>query len=267
MKNVLLSFLMTLLFLPVHALAADIRWTENREIENIFTAAEVTGTFVLYNPADDTFTGYNRARAVEPFIPASTFKLANSLIGLSTGAVKSVDDILPYGGKPQNVKAWEKDMGLREAIRVSNVPIYQELARRIGLARMREALKVMHYGNEETGKNVDQFWLEGPLAITAVEQARFCAALAQGTLPFAEAVQSAVREISLVEQGDGWELYGKTGAATKAQPQIGWWVGWVHKDNRIYAFALNMNLVDLKKDMPKRVELGRKALTALKLLP
>ena len=52
--------------------------------------------------------------------------------------MKSVDEVLPYGGKPQPRKEWERDMGLREAIKMSNVPIYQELARRIGIVRMRE---------------------------------------------------------------------------------------------------------------------------------
>lgn len=267
MKRLLFFIVMVVLLMPVHAFAAEIQWIDNQKIGAIFKDAGVEGTFVLYDPVNNTFTGYNQSRAAESFLPASTFKLPNSLIGLSTGAVNSVDDIIPYDGKPQYMKAWEKDMGLREAIRVSNVPVYQELARRIGLTKMREALAAMHYGNEQTGDKVDQFWLEGPIAISALEQARFCASLAQGTLPFDAKVQSAVREISLVEKGEGWALFGKTGAAARVKPQIGWWVGWVQKDNRIYAFALNTNLVDFEKDLPKRIELGRKALTALGLLP
>ena len=267
MKRLLFSIVMLVLLTPAHALATEIQWTDNQKIEEIFKSAGVEGTFVLYDPVNNTFTGYNQPRAAERFYPASTFKLANSLIGLSSGAVKSVDDILPYGGKPQRIKAWEKDMGLREAIRVSNVPVYQELARRIGLAKMREALAAMHYGNEQAGDNVDQFWLEGPLVISAVEQTRFCASLAQGTLPFPANIQSAVREISLAEKGEGWTLYGKTGTVSATQPQIGWWVGWVQKGDHIYAFALNINMEDPQKDSPKRIGLGRKALAVFKLLP
>ncbi|MBD3824082.1 MAG: class D beta-lactamase, partial [Epsilonproteobacteria bacterium] len=50
------------------------------------------------------------------YFPASTFKIANSLIGLSSGAVKSVDEILPYKGpaKPY-IPEWEEDMGLTKA--------------------------------------------------------------------------------------------------------------------------------------------------------
>jgi len=69
-------------------------------------------------------------------VPASTFKIANTIIALETGVVKDENEIIPYGGRP--FKHWEKDMSMREAIALSAVPIYQELARRIGLERYRE---------------------------------------------------------------------------------------------------------------------------------
>lgn len=42
-------------------------------------------------------------------------------------------------------------MGLRGAMKVSNVPLYQELARRIGLQRMGEAIVRLVYGNQQIG--------------------------------------------------------------------------------------------------------------------
>ena len=107
-----------------HASATE--WQENSQIAKLFKDAGVEGTFVLFDVSQDSFTGFNHKRAKQRFIPASTFKVANSLIGLSTGAVESVDEILPYGGKSQFIKAWENDMSLRDAIKISNVPIYQE---------------------------------------------------------------------------------------------------------------------------------------------
>ena len=64
-------------------------------------------------------------------------------------------------------------MGLRKAIAISNVPIYQELARRIGLERMKHYLKSFEYGNTDTGEIIDRFWLDGPLEISALEQVNF----------------------------------------------------------------------------------------------
>ncbi len=241
-------------------------WRDSPEVARLFAEARAEGTFVLYDLCADRFTGFDRARAETRFVPASTFKIANSLIGLATGAVSGVDEVLPYGGKPQPFPAWERDMGLREAIGVSNVPIYQELARRVGLAAMAENVARLDYGNGDIGGVVDRFWLAGPLEISAVEQARFLARLLRNQLPFPIAVQAQVRAIVPAERGEGWELAGKTGWATERAPRLGWWVGWVKNGEHWYSFALNMDIARAE-DLPRRVELGKAALRALGVLP
>lgn len=242
-----------------------LEWQASPAVDQLFAEAGVEGTFVLYDAQTQSLTGHDRARAETRFIPASTFKIPNSLIGLSTGTVSSVEEVLPYGGKPQPFKAWEKDMGLREAIKASNVPVYQELARRIGLERMRPNVAKLGFGNGEIGTVVDNFWLVGPLKISAVEQTQFLARLARDQLPFPPAAQAQVREIAQLEQGEGWTLYGKTGWATTYTPQVGWWVGWVEQNGKLYSFALNMDMAQLS-EAPKRLVLGKASLKALGLL-
>ena len=204
-----------------------------------------------------------KTRATKRFTPASTFKIANSLIGLDGAAVKNVDEVLPYGGKPQRLKQWERDMNLREAIKASNVPIYQELARRIGLERMREGVKKLGYGNMEIGSVVDRFWLDGPLAVSAVEQTEFLHRLAKGSLPIKPDAVRSVKEITLLEKTDAYELHGKTGwLFNPTPPQIGWWVGWIEHENKTYPFALNIDMMK-DEDAAKRILIGRECLRAL----
>ena len=227
---------------------------------------KVNGTFVLYDVAAQTYQGHDQARAEKRFIPASTFKIPNSLIGLSVGAVKNVDEALPYKGETHPfIQAWAKDMGLREAIKLSNVRIYQELARRIGLERMRENILRLSYGNMEIGTSVDTFWLTGPLEISAVEQTEFLAKLVKDELPFPLELQKSVREIVFMEAGKNWQLYGKTGWADTPDQKIGWWIGWVVQNERVYVFALNMDMQNAS-EASKRMELGKASLQALGLL-
>lgn len=142
--------------------AQAVSWEENPQVGQLFKSAEVQGTFVLYDVTAQTYIGHDQPRAERQFVPASTFKIPHTLIGLAVGAVASVDEVLPYTGPPHPfIKAWAKDMGLRKAIALSNVSIYQELARRIGLARMREHVARLAYGNTEIGTIVDTFWLRG----------------------------------------------------------------------------------------------------------
>jgi beta-lactamase class D len=248
-------------------LPAGLRWREDPRLGALFRQAGLEGTFVLLDARRALLVGTNRSRALSRYTPASTFKIANSLIGLSVGAVASVDTVLPYrSDAPPFSQAWQKDMGLREAIVVSNVPIYQELARRIGLERMRQAVNRLDYGNRAIGGQVDTFWLRGPLAISAVEQTRFLDRLARGVLPFPAEAQRAVRDITLVERGPGWELHAKTGWQNGPGPGVGWWVGWLERGGRAYPFALNLDIRQ-PADGEQRQRLGRAALRQLGLLP
>lgn len=219
-----------------------------------FNQAEATGTLLLMNGRTGAIRVWNSERAAKRYIPASTFKIANSLIGLETGAVKDVDEVLPYGGKPQMFKEWEQDLPLRKAIQVSAVPIYQELARRIGPERMAKGVASLAYGNMKTGKTVDRFWLDGPLEISAVEQVRFIRQLLANELPLKPETMMAVREIVPTEPMDDATIHYKTGWCTATTPQIGWIVGWVEKDGANHPFALNIDMADLK-DAPKRMQI------------
>lgn len=256
-------FAAVLLLLTFQAHALD--WQDSPQVSQLFGNTGVKGTFVLYDVTAQRLIGHDQARANTRFIPASTFKIPHTLIGLSVGAVKNVHEVLPYGGRPQPFKAWEKDMSLREAIAASNAAIYQELARRIDLKRMRDGVSRMDFGNEEIGTVVDDFWLVGPLMISAVEQTRFLAKLAQDVLPFSKDLQESVREVIQLEHRDNWTLYGKTGWVNAPNPGIGWWVGWVQKDGYVYGFALNIDIQQVT-DASKRVELGKASLKALGLL-
>ena len=260
-----MRWIFTSLLLLLVGQAQALEWRDSPALAQVFAEAGVAGTFVLYDVDQGLLLGHDRRRAYTRYVPASTFKIAHSLIGLATGAVSSVDEVFVYDGKPRFLKSWERDMGLREAIKLSNVPVYQELARRIGLERMRAQLAPLGFGNGQVGEVVDQFWLRGPLAISAVEQTQFLARLARDQLPLPLAIQAQVRQISQLEQGEDWVLYGKTGWASSSEPGIGWWVGWLEQDGRLYSFALNMPMGDLA-DADRRIDLGKAGLRALGLL-
>lgn len=259
MRRLVLFFLATIVALQP---AFGSTFKPAPELEKIFQENGAVGTFVLFDVGEDTMLVWNEQRAKERFIPASTFKIANTVIGLQFGAVKDVDEVLPYGGKPQWMKEWERDMGLREAIKMSNVAIYQELARRIGLERMRDGVKRLNYGNMDIGKIVDRFWLDGPLKISAVEQTEFLNRLLARKLRIKEDVIAAVKEITLQEKTDAYALHAKTGWGGSGKPYIGWWVGWVERNNQIFPFALNIDMMS-DADAPKRVSIGRDCLKAL----
>ena len=61
------------------------------------------------------------------------------------------------------LESWKADASLRSAIKLSQVPAYKELARRIGAERMQANIKKLHYGNESMGNKIDSFCWKGRL--------------------------------------------------------------------------------------------------------
>lgn len=236
------------------------------DLQSVFQAAGVRGTFALLDVRSGRTTVVDKGRARQRLIPASTFKIPHSLIALETGVIADEYEVIPYGGQPQPFPEWEHDMNLRDAVRASNVPVFQTLSRRIGLKRERQWVNRLAYGDREIGSVVDRFWLDGPLEISAVEQTRFLSRLARQKLPVSRSSQLTVRDILKTEEKDGYALFAKTGWGMSTEPGIGWWVGWVERGRDLYTFALNIDVV-ADSDTGKRVPVARELLQSLGALP
>ncbi len=235
---------------------------ERTDLQKTFQERNAVGSFAIYDPAKDELILVNSKRAQQRMIPASTFKIANALIALETGVVANENEVIPYGGKPQRFKSWERDMSIRDGIKISNVPVFQELATRISIVRYEDWLKRLHYGNGLVGSNVKTFWLDGPLKISVVEQVKFLTKLAQQKLPVSKRSQVRVADILKQETKAGRTLYGKTGWTSATTPELGWFVGWVDGENGIQAFALNMD-IENRVDAKKRVAIAKAVLEKL----
>lgn len=212
------------------------------EIPLLFNYAQTQAVFVTYDGTHLKRYGNDLNRAKTSYIPASTFKMLNALIGLQHGKATNTE-IFKWNGGKRSFPTWEKDMTLAEAMQVSAVPVYQELARRIGLDLMSQEVKRVGFGNTQIGQQVDNFWLVGPLKITPEQEAKFAYQLAKKTLPFDDAVQQQVKDMLYVERRGDSKLYAKSGWGMDVEPQVGWYTGWVEQPNgQITAFALNMHM-------------------------
>src|SRR3977135_4644506 len=117
-------------------------------------------------------------------LPASTFKIPNSLIALETGVVVDPDkDVFKGDGVTRPIEAGNKDHTMRSAIAASAVPVYQEIARRIGEERMQKYVDLLDYGNRDIGGGLHQFWLTGNMRIDPIQQVDFVDRLRRGGLP------------------------------------------------------------------------------------
>src|SRR5450759_1524839 len=73
-------------------------------------------------------------------------------------------------------------------------------------AGRRKKTRLREHGDRKRGRSI---WLDGPLAISAVEQTEFLHRMLSGSLPINANAVSAVKEITLLEKTDTYELHGK----------------------------------------------------------
>ncbi|WP_019509324.1 class D beta-lactamase [Pleurocapsa sp. PCC 7319] len=204
----------------------------------------VNGSIIIYALDLDNFYQHNPSRNNTAFLPASTYKIPNSLIALETKVIKDDVDVLTWDGIERSfngspIAKWNQDLNLRLAFKYSAVWFYQVLARRIGHQRMQDFVAQIEYGNQNIGnkEDIDRFWLEGELRITPKQQITFLRRLYQNDLPFSQRTIDLVKDIAIAEQTPNYILRGKTGLTS----EIGWYVGYLEQNDNVYFFATNVD--------------------------
>ncbi len=230
-------------------------------VESAFQNRQVTGCFILHDLEKDSTLIYNPQRSVEEFLPASTFKIPNSLIALECKVIANENEIIPWDNVVRLVPGWNTDQTMCTAIRYSAVWFYQELARRVGEKRMNDWLGKLNYGNKVAGPEVDNFWLSGDLRITPMQQVDFLKKMIREELPVKEKNLNIVKEIMITERNDRYVIRAKSGWAT-AGPQIGWYVGWLELDAKYYIFVNNIDIIH-QGDEKYRTEIAMEILNEI----
>ncbi|MCL1091590.1 class D beta-lactamase [Shewanella profunda] len=241
-------------------------WQETRSWDPHFTQHQTKGVLVLWNENKQQGFTNNLKRANQGFLPASTFKIPNSLIALDLGMVKDEHQVFKWDGKSRSIAAWDRDHDLVTAMKYSVVPIYQEFARQIGEARMGKMIAVFDYGNEDISGNLDSFWLDGAIRISAKQQIDFLRRLYHNKLHVSERSQRIVKQAMLTEANGDYIIRAKTGYAVRAEPSIGWWVGWVELDDNVWFFAMNMDMPSADA-LPLRQAITKEILKLEKIIP
>jgi len=210
---------------------------ERADLRAIIDSTRFTGSVLVYDVRRDRWIGVNADSADRRLLPASTFKIPNSLIALETGVVTDERTILPWDSIPRARTELNRDLSLREAFRLSALPHYRGIARRIGAERMQNHLDRIGYGNRDISGGIDNFWVEGGLRISPREQVVFVTRLLRGDLPFSARTMEVVRGIMIFEESPDYTLRAKTGWVYGPKGQVGWWVGWLERGEDAYVFA------------------------------
>ena len=230
--------------------------TTDESLKKYFDEHQVEGTFALLDNGTNEFKVYNLPRFRDSsYLPASTFKIINSLIGLQTGKIVNDSMIINWDGIDRGRSECNRDMNMYDAFRISCPPWYMELARRIGKDTMQTWLDSLGYGKKQNGQfkikeNLDTFWLDNSVKITPDEQLGLVKKLYFNQLPFHRVNQEIVKNAMLFENNANYKLSYKTGWGTRENGnQLGWIIGWIEENRHPYFFVMNIESPDKSIDM------------------
>lgn len=233
--------------------------------KSIFDKYDTDGTIVVkdYRVASSKTYVYNKARSTVRYTPASTFKIPHSLFALDAGVVKDEFQTFKWDGVINEIPTHNQDQTLRSAMRYSALWAYRGFAKEIGERKAIEYLQKIKYGNQSASVKVRDYWVNGGLEVSAVEQVEFLQKLYRNELPFKVEHQLLTKDIMVTGAGLDWIMRSKTGLGQ----QVGWWVGWVELPAGPVFFAVNIDTPNRMADTYKRQAIGHEVLRAVGALP
>jgi beta-lactamase class D len=191
----------------------------------------------------------------ERVTPASTFKIAISLMGYDSGFLKdAVTPVLPFrAGYPDWGGAeWRQPTDPSRWIKYSVVWFSQQVTQSLGQARFQQYVDAFQYGNKDVsgdpGKHngLTRAWISSSLKISPLEEVAFLGKLVNRKLPVTPHAFDMTSQITEISQlPDGWDIHGKTGAGFPLKPDgsddkahgYGWFVGWATNRDKTFVFA------------------------------
>ena len=212
-----------------------------QEFQTILDTANVKGAILIYDLTDDRYYSNDFEWTKKGNLPASTFKITNSIIALETGVVENDSTLFKWNGEKRYLKNWEQDLIFRDAFHYSCVPCYQEVATKIGAKQMNTYLDKLQYGNMDVDTTtIDTFWLQGASQINQFQQIDFLKRFYQSELLISERTVGIMKRMMVIEEIDEYKLSGKTGWSIRNGNNNGWFVGYIEARNKTYFFATNV---------------------------
>ena len=185
-------------------------------------------------------------------LPASTFKIPHALVALQTQVVTE-KTVIKWDGTKRDYPAWNRDQTLDSAIKMSAVWVFQQFATAIGRERELESLRAFHYGSATFEHDVTNFWLNGDLTISPLEEVAFLRRMFTYDLPVERRHIDTVKAALTMPRGKIVSAAGvhdfplqwpadtivrvKTGNGTVNGERVSWLAGQLETGGRQYVFA------------------------------
>jgi beta-lactamase class D len=193
-------------------------------------SAGMQGSFALMENSSEAFTVFNLSAYKDSgYAPLNTFFALPILIGFDRGQLNA------------DTNTW---------VSMDSSMYYQQLVAQIGRATILQAIDSLHYGKGIVSANMEGFWKDASLLITADEQLGFIKRLYFDALPFQKRSQALFKKMILKEQNSNYQLSYLVATDTAVGNQA-WVLGYIEENLHPYFFVLHTSATD-GKDLKNR---------------
>ena len=191
--------------------------TIDSSIVKIMDSAGVVGSFALLENGTGKFTiaGLSHYKDTASS-PLSSFFILPSLIALDKGIIN------------QNQASW---------VSMDSTPYYQNIITQLGRQEILKTIDSIKYGKGLVSANMNEFWKDGSLTITADEQLGLMKRAFFKELPFQKRSQEIFKKMILKEDNSNYKLSYLTAADSTTNNT--WVIGYEEENTHIYFFVLH----------------------------
>lgn len=214
-------------------------------LQKPFEDCGIPGSITLYDYKQQKWISSDIEDSHYPTLPASTFKIVNTLIALDAKVVRDENEIIPwiddydtlkYGHRPNIYQ----DMSMKKAFILSAGWAYRELAKKIGKARYQQYLSQIGYGNGDLSIDDPDFWNFGNFAVSPANQIKVLLGIYEEKFAFSPKSYQTLKEMMIVEKKDTYVIRAKTGWTRDGGKDTGWWVGYIEISDNTFFFATRL---------------------------
>ena len=186
-------------------------------ISRLLDSAGVQGSFALMENGSGQFTIANLSSYKDSaYSPLNTFFIIPNLMALDKGIIN------------QNSSTW---------VSTDSIAFYQHLMSSLGREALIKTIDSVHYGKGVISANLNEFWRDQSLRITADEQLGLIKKMYFRELPFQKRSQELYKKMISKEDNSNYHL--SYIEASDALSQVSWVLGFVEENKHIYFFVLN----------------------------
>jgi beta-lactamase class D len=191
--------------------------TIDSSIVKMMDSAGVVGSFALLENGSGKFTIANLSHYKDSASsPLNSFFILPSLIALDKGIIN------------HNQASW---------VSMDSTAFYQNIINQIGRQSIIKTIDSIHYGKGVVSAQLDQFWKDGSLKITADEQLGLIKRSFFKELPFQKRSQEIFKKMILKEDNSNYKLSYLT--STDSVTNNAWVLGYEEENTHIYFFVLH----------------------------